>query len=110
MTCAGFFCLGSHFVLFPTLTVKVFGMKSGGTVYAVILVVKSASSYMGVLLVNIFSGAGGTSSQIYWGVFITGAVFSFISLLLVSIGFTEELILLDKAEDSEKQPLLLEHT
>jgi len=32
----GYNCLGAHFVLFPTVLLKVFGLKSGGQLYSLL--------------------------------------------------------------------------
>lgn len=45
-----FNCLGAHFVMFPGLIIKVFGMRAGGQLYSILYVAYGSTSILGLVV------------------------------------------------------------
>jgi MFS family permease len=45
-----FICLGAHFVMFPGLIIKVFGMKAGGQLYSILYIAYGTTSILGLVV------------------------------------------------------------
>jgi hypothetical protein len=45
-----FTCLGAHFVMFPGLIIKVFGMKAGGQLYSILYIAYGTTSILGLVV------------------------------------------------------------
>ena len=46
----GFTCLGAHFVMFPGVIVKMFGMNAGGQLYSIMYIAYGMSSILGLIV------------------------------------------------------------
>jgi hypothetical protein len=46
----GFACLGAHFVMFPGVIVKIFGMNAGGQLYSIMYTAYGMSSILGLIV------------------------------------------------------------
>ena len=47
-----FFCLGCHFTMFPLVTLRIFGLKSGGQLSSLIYCSRGLSSIVGLYVAN----------------------------------------------------------
>lgn len=94
----GFMCLGAHFVMFPGLIVKVFGMRAGGQLYSILYIAYGATSILGLVVYKTTTHYFGDQGNYY--------VFNIsIGLILVSVGilfnFFEEKPLTKQSTTSE---------
>lgn len=46
----GFVCLGAHFVMFPGVVLKVFGMRAGGQLYSILYTAYALASILGLVV------------------------------------------------------------
>jgi len=46
----GFVCLGAHFVMFPGIILKVFGMRAGGQLYSILYTAYALASILGLVV------------------------------------------------------------
>ena len=51
----GFTCLGAHFVMFPGVILKVFGIKAGAQLYSIMYTSYSISSVVGMIFYKTMS-------------------------------------------------------
>lgn len=81
----GFACLGAHFVLYPNMLLKVFGMRSGSQLYSILYAAISLSTLSGFFvykLANRLAGAEGSQTVFHVA----------IGLILISIGILYNVI------------------
>lgn len=94
-----FVCLGAHFVMFPGIVLKVFGLKAGGQLYSILYIAYGSTAILGIVIYK--------TTAYYLGDEGNQTVFDIsIALILVSFGilmtiFEEKLIKKDAAQISE---------
>lgn len=78
LVAASFLVEGSHFSMFPTVTVKLFGIKSGGQIFTFIFFSVPIASTASFLLVNF-----GQDAFPQWLVFACSALFTIVNMILL---------------------------